>query len=74
MSTVVLAIARLTVLELVRNRLIWLAVAAVLLALGIADFLANVALSETSRFHRAIFGATLRASAVFIVSLFVVTR
>ena len=73
MSTVVLAIARLTVLELVRNRLIWLAVAAVLLALGIADFMANVALSETSRFQSAILGATLRASAVFIVSLFVVT-
>ena len=73
MSTVVLAIARLTVLELVRNRLIWLAVAAVLLALGIADFLADVALSETSRFQSAILGATLRASAVFIVSLFVVT-
>ncbi len=72
MSTVVLAIARLTLLELVRNRLIWLAVAAVLLALGVADFLANVALSETTRFQSAILGAALRASAVFIVSLFVV--
>lgn len=73
MIKIVHSIAQFTFLEVTRNRFIWLIVVALGGALGVAEFLSDVALSETERFQSAVLGALLRASAVFLVALFVVT-
>lgn len=67
------AIARCTVLEALRSRLPWLVLAAVLAVLGVASFLAQLALTEAPAYRGAIAAALLRVVAVLIVCLFVVT-
>lgn len=67
------AIALFTFLEALRNRLVWLVLGFVLVGFGLAEFLGAVAITETRQFQSGFMGALLRASAVFIVSLFVIT-
>ncbi len=67
------AIARYTLLEAVRNRLLWLTLAAISLTMIMAVFLAQVALTEAAEFRAALLGACLRLEAVVLVSLFVIT-
>jgi hypothetical protein len=73
MLNVINAIARLTFLELLRNRFLWLVLFVLAGALGLAEFLSRVALTEVSQFQSAVLAVTLRGAAVFLVSLFVVT-
>lgn len=70
---IVAALARTTLLEAVRNRLVWLAVAVVLIAFGLAQFLNQVAIAETREFQTALLAAPLRIAAVFILAVFVIT-
>ena len=73
MSTrVLLGIAKLTMLEAMRNRLLWLCLAGVLVIAGLAQFLGTVALTESTDIKRAVVGSILRLSAVVVLSLFVV--
>jgi ABC-type transport system involved in multi-copper enzyme maturation permease subunit len=68
-----LPIARYTLLEAMRNRLMWLLVAALALALVAAAFLQQVAITEAARVQASILAAGLRLFAVFLVAAFVVT-
>ena len=67
------AIAAYTFLEAIRNRLLWLVIAFMVVAFALAEFLGEVAITETIQFQSAFLGATLRGFAVFMVSLFVIT-
>lgn len=71
--SIVASIARTTVVEAVRNRLLWLTVAVVALAFGLGQFLAQVAIAETVEIQTALLAAPLRVAAVFIVAVFVIT-
>jgi ABC-type transport system involved in multi-copper enzyme maturation permease subunit len=66
-------IARYTVAEALRNRLLWLVAATIAASLIIAGFLHSVAITESSQIQSAILAAILRLSAVFIIVSFVVT-
>lgn len=67
------AIAFYTLLEALRNRLLWLVVGVMLVAFGLAEFLGAVAITETRQFQSGFTAALLRAFAVFVLSLFVIT-
>jgi ABC-type Na+ efflux pump permease subunit len=71
--SIVASIARTTVIEAVRNRLLWLTVAVIVLAFGLGQFLAQVAIAETVEIQTALLAAPLRVAAVFIVAVFVIT-
>jgi ABC-type transport system involved in multi-copper enzyme maturation permease subunit len=66
-------IARYTVLEAARNRLLWLVAFALLAALAGAAFLGQIAITETARVQAIVIAAAMRLFAVFVVAAFVVT-
>jgi len=70
---IVASLARATLLEAVRNRLLWLAVMVVVVAFGLAQFLNQVAITESREIQTALLAAPLRVAAVFIVAVFVIT-
>jgi ABC-type transport system involved in multi-copper enzyme maturation permease subunit len=72
MTRVIAAIARTTLLEALRSRMLWLVGALILLVFGIAGFLQQVALIEAAQVQGAIIAAVLRACAAFLVAAFVV--
>ena len=72
MTKVVLSIARTTLLEALRSRMLWLVGVLLLVAVAAAAFLQQVALIETARIQAAIIAALLRACAGFLVAAFVV--
>jgi Cu-processing system permease protein len=72
MPTIV-SLAKTTLLEAVRNRLLWLAFAVVAIAFGLTQFLGQVAIAETRDIQTALLAAPLRVAAVFIVAVFVIT-
>lgn len=67
------AIAYYTLVEARRNHLLWVVVLTIFAAVGLAGFLAQVAITETQQIQAAFLGAFLRWAAVFIVSLTVIT-
>jgi len=72
-GVVLRAIARVVFLEAVRGRLLWLVIAILIIGLGLAEFTADVAITESEQIVRGLLGSWLRASAVFVMALFVVT-
>lgn len=66
-------IAYYTVLEALRNRLLWLALLVVGLCLGLAVFLQQVAMTESREIQSSFVAALFRLSAVFIVCAFIIT-
>ena len=60
-------------IEALRTRLPWLAAIVVALALGLAQFLNQVAIIEAAQIQATLLAALLRVTAVFIVVAFVVT-
>ena len=68
-----LTIARYTLLEALRNRLLWLLIGAALGAVGLAGFLHELALTESHALQAALLGAVLRLAAVFLIATFVIT-
>ena len=70
---IVASLARATVLEAVRNRLLWLAGAVIVIAFGLAQFLNQVAITESREIQTALLAAPLRMAAVFITAVFVIT-
>ena len=66
-------VARITLLEALRSRLIWVAVIAIGLAFGAAQFLSQVAMIEVAQIQVAIMAALLRASGVFLLAAFCIT-
>src|SRR5256885_10752379 len=67
------SLARATLLEAVRNRLLWLGVVVVVIAFGLAQFLNQVAITESREIQTALLAAALRVAAVFMVAVFVIT-
>ncbi|MEC5160285.1 MULTISPECIES: ABC transporter permease [unclassified Janthinobacterium] len=68
-----LTIAAYTLLEALRNRLLWLLLLAALAGVGLAGFLHELALTEGREVQAALLAAALRLAAVFLVATFVVT-
>ncbi len=66
-------IAAYTVLEGLRNRLLWLCVLMAAGAVGLAGFLAELALTEGRQLQAALLAAGLRLGAVGLIGAFVVT-
>ena len=69
----ILTIARYTLLEALRNRLLWLLLLMALGAVGVSGFLNELALTESRQLQAALLGAVLRLAAVFLIATFVVT-
>jgi len=70
---IVTSLARVTLLEAVRNRLLWLAVVVIAVAFGLAQFLNQVAITESREIQSALLAASLRVAAVFMIAVFVIT-
>lgn len=68
-----LPIARYTLLESMRNRLVWLLLAGLAAAVVAAGFLQQVSITEAARVQAAVVAAAMRLFAVFLVAAFVVT-
>ena len=66
-------IARYTLLEALRNRLLWLLLILALGAVAVSGFLNALALTESRQLQAALLGAVLRLAAVFLIATFVVT-
>jgi ABC-type transport system involved in multi-copper enzyme maturation permease subunit len=73
MSRHILPIARYTLLEALRNRLLWLALILVCAGLAFTQFLQQVSITESNQIQTALFAALSRAGAVFMLAAFVVT-
>jgi ABC-type transport system involved in multi-copper enzyme maturation permease subunit len=73
MMRAAVTIARYTLLEALRNRLLWLLLVMALGAVGISGFLNELALTESRQLQAALLGAVLRLAAVFLIATFVVT-
>lgn len=69
----VITLARITVLEALRERLLWLAALVVLAGALLAQFLHQVAIAESREIQTAVLAALLRASAAFMVAIAVVS-
>jgi ABC-type transport system involved in multi-copper enzyme maturation permease subunit len=69
----VTTLARITVLEALRDRLLWLAAIVVLAGIALAAFLREVAITESREIETAVLAALLRVAAVFIVSIAVIS-
>ncbi len=66
-------IARYTLLEALRNRLLWLLLVMAAGAVAVSGFLNELALTESRQLQAALMGAVLRLAAVFLITTFVVT-
>ncbi len=69
----IVALARSILIEARRSGLPWLALGSVALALGLAGFLSQVAITESLQLQAAVSAAFLRACAVFVLATYVVT-
>jgi hypothetical protein len=52
---------------------VWLTIVVVIVALGLGQFLSQVAIAETREIQAALIAAPLRVAAVFIVAVFIIT-
>ena len=66
-------IARFTVIEAIRNRLLWLALVIVIGGFGFAEFLGDLAITEHRQIQVSILSSFLRISSVVLIALIVVT-
>lgn len=66
-------IAFYTLLEALRNRLMWLFAVVALIGIGISGFLDALAITESRQIQVALLAAFLRFSAIFLLATFVVT-
>jgi ABC-type Na+ efflux pump permease subunit len=64
----VITLARITALEALRERLLWLAALIVLAGVVLAQFLQQVAITESREIQTAVLAALLRLSAAFLVA------
>ena len=67
------SVARVTAVEAVDTRFGWLLAAVVLLGFSLAQFLAQLAITETREIQVALLAASFRLTLVFLIGLFVIT-
>jgi ABC-type transport system involved in multi-copper enzyme maturation permease subunit len=72
MARIIAPIARATLLEALRSRMLWLVAVLLILSLGAAGFLGQVAIIEAAEIQAAIIAALLRGVGVFLTAAFVV--
>jgi ABC-type transport system involved in multi-copper enzyme maturation permease subunit len=72
MTRIIGPIARATLLEAMRSRMLWLVGVLLLLSLAAAGFLGQVAIIEAAEIRVTVVAALLRAAAVFLTAAFVV--
>jgi ABC-type transport system involved in multi-copper enzyme maturation permease subunit len=70
---IVVSLAKTALLEASRNRILWLAAVVIAAAFGIAQFLNQVAITESREIQVALLAALFRVAAVFILATFVIT-
>jgi ABC-type transport system involved in multi-copper enzyme maturation permease subunit len=68
-----LTIGVFTVLEALRNRLLWLVIIVIIAAFALSEFAGELAITESNEVQSSLLAATLRLFSVFVVSLFVIT-
>jgi len=73
MPSQIRTIAAYTLLESLRNRLLWLVLLAAVAAIGLSGFLNELALTEKTEMQLAIMAAFLRMAAVFLIASFVIS-
>ncbi|SDG54567.1 MULTISPECIES: ABC transporter permease [unclassified Duganella] len=66
-------IARYTLLEALRNRLLWLVLILIAGAVAVSGFLNELALTESRQLQAAMLAAILRFAAIFLMATFVIT-
>jgi ABC-type Na+ efflux pump permease subunit len=69
----VVTLARITVVEALRERLLWLAALVMLAGIVLAQFLHQVAITESREIETAVLAALLRVSAAFLVAIAVIS-
>lgn len=69
----VAAIARLTFIEALRNRLLGLIIGTLIILFALAEFTGALAITEAGEIQAVLLASLLRLFAVFVVSLFVIT-
>jgi ABC-type transport system involved in multi-copper enzyme maturation permease subunit len=69
----IFTIARFTVREALKNRVIWIAAVFAFAGLAVAPFLADVAITESEENQAALLAAIFRLCAVFVVMVFVIS-
>jgi len=70
--SIIASLAKTTLIEAIRNRLVWLAAVIIGVAFGLAQFLQQVAITESREIQAALLAALLRFSTVFILAAFVI--
>ena len=71
--TNILSVARFVWLELKRARLWWIAVALIVIGSALAEFVATIAITESSQYRLMFYAASMRIAAVFVMALLVAT-
>ena len=69
----ILTFAQFTLREAIKNRIIWIAGAVALAGLGLASFLAEVAVTEGEDIQQTLLAASYRFAAVFVMMSFVIS-
>lgn len=69
----IFTIARFTLLEALRTRFFWLALAVAACLIAFAAFVQHVAVTESARIQTAVLAASLRTACVFLLSLFAIS-
>jgi hypothetical protein len=73
MFSKIFTISKFTIIEAVRNRLLWLSLLVVAISFGLVEFIGELAIAEHRVTQVALLAAFLRLSAVVIVTMFVVS-
>lgn len=73
MFSQVLTISKFTIIESMRNRLLWLSLLVVAISFGLVEFIGDLAITEQRATQVALLASFLRLSAVVMVALFVVS-
>jgi len=69
----IFTIAKFTIIESMRNRLLWLSLLVVAVSFGLVEFIGDLAITEHRVTQVSVLAALLRLSAVVIVTMFVVS-
>ena len=73
MFSQIVTISKFTIIESMRNRLLWLALLVIAISFGLVEFIGDLAITEHRVTQVSILAAFLRLSAVVIVTMFVVS-
>lgn len=73
MFTQVLTISKFTIIESMRNRLLWLSLLVIAISFALVEFIGDLAITEHRATQIAVLAAFLRLSAVVMITMFVVS-